>query len=163
MGYCAKHFRLWRKYGTPTPTHLDRTKPCPTEGCEGRATPSGLCSRCYQRIQGPIYQRQYQLKSEYGLTLEDYDRMVAEQENGCAICGCDAPPVPKGRGERFVVDHDHESEVVRGLLCHNDNLGIGALGENADRLAAALAYLLYYKGLPARTVVPCRVPGLGLR
>lgn len=66
--------------------------------------------------------------------------MVAEQEGRCAVCGRE----PSGdRWDRSLhVDHDHETGAIRGLLCGPCNRGIGLLGDSADRIAAALAYLI---------------------
>jgi hypothetical protein len=33
--------------------------------------------------------RAFNLKSKFGMTIEDYDTMLAEQGGGCAICGAD--------------------------------------------------------------------------
>lgn len=51
------------------------------------------------------------LKNTYGITTEEYDRMLAEQGGSCAICDRE----PKKR--RLSVDHDHSTGKVRGLLC----------------------------------------------
>lgn len=51
----------------------------------------------------------------YGLTLDDFDNMMAEQSGVCAICG--SPP----KKNSLQVDHDHLSEAVRGLLCASCN------------------------------------------
>lgn len=76
--------------------------------------------------------RTYALK-QYGLTLEDFDKMVAEQGGACAICGT----VP----EQLCVDHCHEKGVVRGLLCSECNAGLGKLGDTIGALERAVAYL----------------------
>lgn len=82
-------------------------------------------------------QRKSALKSTYGLTLEDFDRMLAAQGGACAIC---KTCVPGGPG-RFSVDHCHTTGRVRGLLCNNCNRGIGGLKDDANLLRAAIAYL----------------------
>jgi Recombination endonuclease VII len=50
-----------------------------------------------------------------GVSTEDYERMLAEQGGGCAICG--APP----KTRRLHVDHNHKTGKVRGLLCFRCN------------------------------------------
>ena len=78
-----------------------------------------------------------QLKRKFGITIADYDALLASQGDGCAIC---KSPCPTGR--RLAVDHDHATKAVRGLLCHSCNLGIGKLGDDPERLLAAAKYLL---------------------
>lgn len=71
----------------------------------------------------------------YGLTESDYKRILAKQNGGCAICSAG----PKKR--RLSVDHCHNSETVRGLLCDGCNFGIGLFNDSPDRLRAAAKYL----------------------
>ena len=78
------------------------------------------------------------LKSTFGITLDDYDRMLADQGGGCAICGA---KTPGGYGKRFHVDHDHETGKIRGLLCHYHNTGLGMFGDDPSQLQAAIEYL----------------------
>lgn len=68
----------------------------------------------------------------YGLTQERYEQMLNEQEHKCAICTKLKP---------LVVDHDHLTLQVRGLLCQNCNVGIGKLGDNLVGLKLAVQYL----------------------
>lgn len=75
--------------------------------------------------------------TKFGLTLEDYDAMIAAQGGGCACCG---RTVNKS-GRRLGVDHDHRTGHVRGILCHHCNAGIGHLGDTLDGLRRAVAYL----------------------
>lgn len=78
-------------------------------------------------------------EKRFGLTREDYDSLLKEQEGGCAIC---KSTNPKGRyKERFSVDHCHETGQVRGLLCNTCNLGIGHMKDDPNLLRAAIAYL----------------------
>lgn len=80
-----------------------------------------------------------QLKRAYGITRADYDKMFAQQNGRCAICGSTGH---KGkRTAKLYVDHDHATGRVRGLLCHKCNGGLGALGDNEEGLRRALAYV----------------------
>lgn len=72
----------------------------------------------------------------FGLTIEDYDRLLAEQGGLCYICS----RPPQG-GKAFSVDHDHETGLVRGLLCSNCNHAIGLLHEDKRWLRRAAEYL----------------------
>ena len=89
-------------------------------------------------------QRQYALKSNYGITQEDYQKMVIEQKGLCAICE-QVPSEWPGRTFTLVVDHDHNSGKVRGLLCNQCNRVLGLFDENPDRFIEAAMYLLKFK------------------
>ena len=81
---------------------------------------------------------EYFLQYRYGITGEDYDRMLTEQDGKCAICGTTEP----GCGNsRWAVDHCHDSLDVRGLLCMNCNTGLGYFKDSTERLRSAVAYL----------------------
>lgn len=75
------------------------------------------------------------LSQLYGLTLQDYERMILEQNGLCGICN--KPPSP---GKPLAVDHDHQTGCVRALLCTTCNLRLGVL-ENAEWTALARPYL----------------------
>jgi hypothetical protein len=84
--------------------------------------------------------RKYQLKAQYGITLEIYAAMLAKQNGLCAICGA-----PQGKRD-FDVDHNHETEKVRGLLCNPCNRNLERLEKNPGWLEKAAAYLKQYEG-----------------
>ena len=84
------------------------------------------------------YARKRWLKKEYGLALEDYDRMASDQGGVCAICG--GPP--NGGVARLCVDHDHDSGEIRGLLCNLCNRMIGFAKDDAELLQRASDYIL---------------------
>ncbi len=73
---------------------------------------------------------------KYGLTLEGYNRLSAAQNGLCKICN--QPPRPR---KRLVVDHDHKTGAVRGLLCNHCNSGIGFFRDNTAWLSSAITYL----------------------
>lgn len=72
----------------------------------------------------------------YGITVEVWEGMYREQGGVCRICGGVNPD-----GRRLFVDHDHRTGVVRGLLCHCCNFGIGYLKHNETILLNAIRYL----------------------
>jgi hypothetical protein len=78
------------------------------------------------------------LKSEYGITLDDYFQMMDEQDGKCAICEIAFDQLPP---KHTHVDHCHDTGVVRGLLCHHCNTGLGNLRDSVDILAKAIQYL----------------------
>lgn len=80
------------------------------------------------------------LQREYGITLDDYNRILLEQGGGCGICGAVESRNKDGSG-RLHVDHDHATNEVRGLLCDTCNRGIGQLGDDPERVRAAVRYL----------------------
>ena len=78
------------------------------------------------------------LDLRYGITIEEYESLVALQGNKCAICGRVGG---EGRGKVLHIDHNHKTGVVRGLLCKSCNQGIGLIGEVPELLEAAARYL----------------------
>lgn len=67
--------------------------------------------------------RRYQnnvLHREYGISLEDYEKMIDNQGGHCVLCGGVNPD-----GRKLAVDHDHETKRVRGLLCLQCNRLLG--------------------------------------
>jgi len=82
------------------------------------------------------------LKFKYGMSLEDYERMLVQQGGRCAICGS---LESHGKTQHFVVDHDHTTGEIRALLCNRCNPAIGMMGDDPDRLEAAARYLRAFK------------------
>lgn len=77
------------------------------------------------------------LKRKFGISLHEYDLMLTEQKGKCACCGIHQNKLTM----RFAVDHDHDTGLIRGLLCGNCNTAIGKLGDNIEGLMKALNYL----------------------
>jgi hypothetical protein len=87
----------------------------------------------------PEEHRRHHLRWKFGLTHDDYERMVRVQGGRCAVCGS---PDPGTRGAKhFHVDHCHKSGRIRGLLCNGCNAAIGHAGDDPNRLRALADYL----------------------
>lgn len=82
-------------------------------------------------------------KYRVGVTPEQYEQMFQAQNGCCAICG--KPELVKhqsGKLKSLAVDHDHETEKVRGLLCSLCNRGIGMFFDDPKLLMNAIQYLI---------------------
>ena len=77
------------------------------------------------------------LMKKYGITTDDYNRMFADQNGCCKICGIHQSELDR----RLNVDHNHVTNRVRGLLCMPCNLGIGNFNDNIALLEGAIDYL----------------------
>lgn len=73
------------------------------------------------------------------LTDAEYDLLLERQGGACAICG-EKPSI------RLVVDHDHETGAVRGLLCNPCNLALGLFKDDSSRLGSAVTYVQKTRG-----------------
>lgn len=83
----------------------------------------------------PVKKRDRALRKKYGITVDDYVQMLAEQSGRCQIC-----EMPPAAGKMLHVDHCHESGRVRGLLCNLCNWYLGKLDANPRALARLLEY-----------------------
>ena len=80
------------------------------------------------------------LRKKYGISIEQYDEIVKNQNNACWICH--RPP----KKQSLHVDHNHKTGKIRGLLCHNCNYGMGRyFKEDIDNLRRAAEYLEKFK------------------
>lgn len=76
------------------------------------------------------------LRRGFGITADDYERMLAEQGGVCALCFKDNVD-----GRRLAVDHDHTTGKVRGLLCSPCNRAIGFFGDDPRVMERAAIYV----------------------
>jgi len=89
--------------------------------------------------------RDRELRHAYGITREDYFKILEAQGGVCAICliSFDEFVSKKRKYKRkyFDIDHCHATKVVRGVLCHSCNMAIGLLKDSSDNLGRAIDYL----------------------
>jgi hypothetical protein len=83
------------------------------------------------------------LWKEYRLTIDNYNELVLQQNNKCAICGKNESCTSNGSKEikKLSVDHDHSNGKIRGLLCYKCNIALGFFDDNIDLLMKAIEYL----------------------
>lgn len=91
------------------------------------------------RAENPREYREERLRYLYGIGVDDYDRMLANQGGRCAICRGSDPHTPGGK--TFVVDHDHFTRAVRGLLCATCNRALGLMRDDVGIVERAFRYL----------------------
>jgi len=96
-----------------------------------------LCPKCKQvYVTGNRYcqmcKRAYDLATKYGLSMDDFRRMIKKQGGKCAICK---------RRTKLVTDHCHKTGKVRGLLCSRCNTALGIFGDTLSGLRKAYDYM----------------------
>ena len=78
------------------------------------------------------------LKRKFGISKKQYDEILKRQNGVCAIC----KNFPSKKD--LSVDHNHQTELNRGLLCNECNLGLGKFKDNIELIKYALEYLEKY-------------------
>lgn len=78
------------------------------------------------------------IKNKYGLTKTDFFNMLEAQDHCCKLC---REPFKSLEKNHLHIDHCHDTDKVRGLLCMQCNVGLGMLGDNEAGLLRALAYI----------------------
>ena len=107
-----------------------------SEFYKNRARSDGLqqnCKTCHRKRNRDW--REIELKRKYDMNGADYQMLFEAQNGQCAICG-KAP-----NRTSLAVDHNHDTNEVRGLLCLKCNSGIGLFSDNCEALLKAVAYL----------------------
>jgi hypothetical protein len=118
----------------------DRKKAILERRARQRRRERELASRLKAASAPPTYKpqgsRAHTLWKKYRMTTEQYDRLLASQDGGCAICGA-RPPSDRS----LAVDHCHERFVIRGILCQPCNVGLGNFKDNPETMQKAIQYL----------------------
>ncbi|MFX1498858.1 MAG: endonuclease domain-containing protein [Promethearchaeota archaeon] len=119
-------------------SYLPATSEYFNQNCTQKYGLDGWCRNCkkeYDKIRHKRY--------KYKLTISDFNKMLKNQNNRCAICGINFtnyfPFQP-------FIDHDHGNQKIRGLLCNNCNLLLGHAFDRVFTISNAIHYLKMHKG-----------------
>ncbi len=96
-----------------------------------------LKKRVERREREDSYNKNKNLKTNYGLTDKQYKLLLISQNFSCAICGTHQSKLSRA----LDVDHCHTTGKIRGLLCTHCNVGLGHFKDSVDLLAKASEYL----------------------
>ena len=84
--------------------------------------------------ENPLKRKNSILKYEYGITLDDYNKMFNAQEGKCAICKKHQNELKK----TLCVDHDHKTGKVRELLCMTCNTDLASVENRLEEMTKYL-------------------------
>ena len=139
--YCTEECKYQAGQAQKTARAAETARRCRCGSINVARVGTPVCPDCKKDARDPernrVKERRRTLR-RYGLTQLDWDALVATQAGRCAICRTDTPG---GRGELWHIDHCHDTGRVRGLLCHNCNVGIGNFRDDPTLLARAIEYL----------------------
>lgn len=129
-GLCNAHYGRIHRYGwepkvafeTPVVEYnRNRSPVCTIKECVRPHAAKGMC------------QRHYTQAHTYNLTLEELQLILEESGGVCGICGSSE--------YELLIDHCHQTQEVRGMLCSGCNSGLGLLGDTQQSLERAMEYL----------------------
>jgi hypothetical protein len=144
LGLCRIHYQRSRRRGTLPPRQLEFELGVHSLTNVDRVARVADCSACGPQVRIRVRIRSGNYKTAcwskdkarrkpWRPQPAEYNRMFADQGGRCAICQAELP--------QLVVDHDHATGLVRGLLCANCNCGIGFLRDDISILHSAARYL----------------------
>ena len=109
----------------------NRCQDCDYRYAKPRSTRCAICAK----RQAHRVSHNAHLKTRYGITREDYDKLLEYGEGKCWICN-------GGTSRRtLAVDHDHKTGMVRGLLCATCNKALRNFRDSATRFRNAADFL----------------------
>lgn len=139
---CGAEYKRLRRKNKTFPKATKECHTCGKDISEFRSHAkwcSPSCSAKGWHRNNPGKQREYLVKSLYGITNGMFLELLASQGNCCAICK--TIPSMKGKQGQWNIDHCHDTGKVRGILCSQCNIGIGQLRDSVLLLKSAIIYL----------------------
>ncbi len=103
-----------------------------------------ICKKCLidrnreRREKDPQKFKSYDLMRSFGIKIDDYNKMLKEQNFSCKICLTHQSELKK----QLSVDHCHKTGMIRGLLCNLCNTGLGKFKDDVEVMINAVNYLM---------------------
>lgn len=123
---CPKHYYRNKRYGNPEtvrfPWRQDRS--CSISDCKREHEAKGYCKN------------HYMILYKFNISPEEYHAKNVQQNGLCDICKQKC-----SQKEMLSLDHDHETNAIRGLLCSSCNMALGGFKDSKKLLQSALDYL----------------------
>ena len=141
-GMCSACYQRYKASGNFV--KQGKQKQATTCGHDGqKVVGNGLCKKCYTTDlrrrhgeSGRLKRKTYYLGKKYGLSYEQYSKMIVNQDNKCRLC------LNEFKVKRHIhVDHCHDTGQVRGIICFKCNQSIGKLGDTIESLERVVRYL----------------------
>lgn len=115
----------------------------PSRNAEGKR--GSWCNPCQRKLvkkKTREENRRDRLKRYYNLTLEEVNERYEAQGKRCLICTEFMTQPEIGNTKRTLnIDHCHNTNKVRGIICSSCNVGLGNFGDNPGTLYRAYTYL----------------------
>lgn len=124
------------------------------------ARKNSMCKPCYAKSQRKTsfsrqeYARSWTLNKKYGIGLDDFNLLFNQQDGRCLICKKNMKLPREAQGQDMdtvAVDHNHDTNKIRGLLCNACNKGLGHFQDSSAVLRSAINYLITKDGLNEKT------------
>lgn len=104
-------------------------------GCRPAPSEWAVCQVCRKQKRAKDRRRRERKRGAILGFLES-SRPEWFNPNACAIC-----KLPPDADRSLAIDHCHKTGMLRGLLCHHCNLGLGSFKDEVTRLRRAITYL----------------------
>ena len=129
--------KVVKKLDRKTKRYYEKNK----EACKERTKNHLSCKTAREKYRNKPETKQrirnQKLLENYGITNQDYEKMLEDQHFCCVGCGLHQNELSK----KLNVDHDHKTGTIRGLLCGNCNRALGLVKDNVETLVKLKKYL----------------------
>ncbi len=107
------------------------------------------CRNCFKlyvkpKVSKQEYSRFWQTSKKYGVDKSGFEALWIAFRGKCGICNSDLVQPTQGKGQprnACVIDHNHETGNIRGLLCNSCNKGLGLFNDDVILLKSALNWM----------------------
>ena len=96
----------------------------------GETSLQARCKSCQRKLRKKYYKPHSSIRHKLKLSQRDVDNLTAP--GACQVCGST---------KRLCIDHCHDTEKPRGLLCHKCNTALGLLDDDSQRMLNLIRYL----------------------